>query len=131
MKRFSSKRSKTASLLSGKEEHDDEHRRIDEHGRHGSRRWDPKLDSLTAAPAKHRLLYEDRFHSRAVGQHRAGALTEKPHHHRWPSVFVIDSVPSKMRDFNGKDCKSHTQARINSNMPLTVKMPPQPDPLCA
>ena len=40
--------------------------------------WDPKLDSLTAAPANHRLLYEDESISRSLGQHRAGRYGKSP-----------------------------------------------------
>ena len=53
--------------------------------------WGPKLDGLTAGPANHRLLYEDQS-IRVLSVNIAPGQTEQPHHHRWPSVFVIDSL---------------------------------------
>ena len=61
--------------------------------------WDPSLDSLAAAPANHRLLYEDES-IRVLSVSIAPGQTEPRHHHRWPSVFVIDSLGKKMRDFD-------------------------------
>jgi len=87
--------------------------------------WDAKLDSLTAAPANHRLLYEDES-VRVLSVSIAPGATENPHHHRWPSVFVIDSMPSKMRDFNGKGEEIPLPIPDKFELPLTVKMPPQP-----
>ncbi len=51
--------------------------------------WDPKLDGLLAAPDNHRLLYEDES-VRVLSVRIAPGETEEPHHHRWPSVFVIE-----------------------------------------
>lgn len=89
------------------------------------RGWDPKLDGLAAAPANHRLLYEDES-IRVLSVTIAPGETEQPHHHRWPSVFVIDSMPLKMRDFNGKGEEIPLPIPEKFEPPLTVKMPPQP-----
>lgn len=62
--------------------------------------WDPALDALAAAPRHHQVLYEDEL-IRVVSVSIAPGETEPAHHHRWPSVFVIDRLV-KLRDFNGK-----------------------------
>ena len=62
--------------------------------------WDPKLDALVAAPGNHRVLYED-DRIRVVSVSIPPGETEPAHHHRWPSVFVIDSFV-KLRDFDGE-----------------------------
>ena len=61
--------------------------------------WDPALDGVLAAPENHTVLYEDDL-IRVISVRVAPGATEKPHHHRVPSVFVIDRMV-KLRDFNG------------------------------
>ncbi len=62
--------------------------------------WDPNLDALVAAPGNHRLLYEDDA-IRVLSVSVAPGEKEPVHHHRWPSVFVIDRLV-KLRDFDGE-----------------------------
>lgn len=87
--------------------------------------WDPSLDSLAAAPANHRLLYEDES-IRVLSVSIAPGQTEPRHHHRWPSVFVIDSLGNKMRDFDGDGREIPLPLPDKFELPLTVNMPPQP-----
>jgi predicted metal-dependent enzyme (double-stranded beta helix superfamily) len=87
--------------------------------------WDPSLDSLAAAPANHRLLYEDES-IRVLSVSIAPGQTEPPHHHRWPSVFVIDSFGKKMRDFDSDGREIPLPLPEKFELPLTVNMPPQP-----
>ena len=61
--------------------------------------WDPALDGVLAAPENHTVLYEDDL-IRVISVRVAPGATGKPHHHRFPSVFVIDRM-AKLRDFNG------------------------------
>lgn len=87
--------------------------------------WDASLDAVTAAPENHKVLYEDDV-VRVISVTVPPGTQEKPHHHRWPSVFVIDRMV-RLEDFDG-----HTGARIplpvpeQFEPPLTVRMPPQP-----
>ena len=87
--------------------------------------WDPALDGVVAAPENHKVLYEDDT-IRVIAVSIAPGATEKPHHHRRPSVFVIDRMV-KLRDFNGV-----TNEEIplplpkDVEFPITVKFPPQP-----
>ncbi len=59
--------------------------------------WDPKLDAVTAAPANHRVVYEnDRL--RVLEVTLEPDEEEPTHHHRWPSVFVFDQVQGPIHD---------------------------------
>jgi len=86
--------------------------------------WDPALDALAAAPRHHQVLYEDEL-IRVVSVSIAPGETEPAHHHRWPSVFVIDRLV-KMRDFNGKGEEIPLPIPDAFELPLTIRMPPQP-----
>jgi predicted metal-dependent enzyme (double-stranded beta helix superfamily) len=86
--------------------------------------WDPKLDALEAAPGNHRLLYED-DDIRVLSVSVAPGEKEPVHHHRWPSVFVIDRLP-KLRDFDGEGREIPLPIPDKFELPLTVRLPPQP-----
>jgi hypothetical protein len=59
--------------------------------------WDPALDAVVAAPANHKILFEN-------DQLRVLEVTLEPdaeeptHHHRWHSVFVLDQVQGPVHD---------------------------------
>jgi hypothetical protein len=59
--------------------------------------WDPALDAVIAAPANHKVLFEnDRLRVLEV---TLEADEEEPtHHHRWPSIFVFDRVQGQVHD---------------------------------
>ena len=78
--------------------------------------WDPSLDGILAAPDNHKILYEDDT-IRVVSVSVAPGAIEKPHHHRFPSVFVIDRMV-KLRDFNGA-----TGEEIPLPIPKDVEFP--------
>ena len=89
--------------------------------------WDPALDGVLAAPENHQVLHED-DNVRVVSVTVRPGETEKPHHHRWPSIFVIDSMVLELRDFDGA-----TGEEIplpippgELELPLTLRFPPQP-----
>jgi predicted metal-dependent enzyme (double-stranded beta helix superfamily) len=86
--------------------------------------WDPNLDALVAAPGNHRLLYEDDA-IRVLSVSVAPGEKEPVHHHRWPSVFVIDRLV-KLRDFDGEGREIPLPIPDQFEPPLTVKLPPQP-----
>ena len=86
--------------------------------------WDPKLDALIAAPDNHRLLYEDDL-IRVLSVSVAPGTVEPVHHHRWPSVFVIDRLV-KLRDFDGTGREIPLPIPDQFELPLTVRMIPQP-----
>lgn len=86
--------------------------------------WDPKLDALVAAPGNHILLYEDAT-IRVLSVSIQPGQTEPVHHHRWQSVFVIDSLV-QLRDFNSEGQEIPLPIPDKFELPLTVKLPPQP-----
>lgn len=87
--------------------------------------WDPALDAVRAAPENHTVLYEDDL-IRVISVSVAAGTTEKPHHHRFPSVFVIDRMV-KVRDFNGVTNEEiPLPVRTDVEYPITVKFLPQP-----
>jgi hypothetical protein len=61
--------------------------------------WDPALDAVVAAPRHHKVLFENE--SLRVLEVTLGPDDEEPfHHHRWPSVFVFDSIKPPIHDFS-------------------------------
>ena len=86
--------------------------------------WDPKLDGLSAAPDNHRLLFEDDY-IRVLSVSIKPGEKEPVHHHRWPSVFVIDRLV-KVRDFDASGKEIPLPIPDKFELPLTVKFPPQP-----
>lgn len=59
--------------------------------------WDPALDAVVAAPKHHRVLFENE--RLRVLEVTIEAQDEEPvHHHRWPSVFVLDQVHGPVHD---------------------------------
>lgn len=55
--------------------------------------WPPHLDALVAAPANHRLLFEDDT-MRALEVTVEPGERENLHHHRWPSLMVVLARPN-------------------------------------
>lgn len=94
--------------------------------------WDPKFDAATAAPDHHKVLFEN-------DKLRVLEVTLKPqdeeplHHHRWPSVFVLDELNDGVRDISpeGEELppsRDVIQAIENwdGKSSLVVNMAPQP-----
>lgn len=59
--------------------------------------WDAALDAVAAAPANHKVVFEnDRLRVLEV---TLDPQEEEPlHHHRWPSVFIFDRVSGPVHD---------------------------------
>ncbi|TRC98882.1 hypothetical protein FJV76_06605 [Mesorhizobium sp. WSM4303] len=96
------------------------------------RQWDPKLDAVIAAPANHKVLFEnDRL--RVLEVILKPDEEEPTHHHRWPSVFVFDQVEGPIHDFApdgtmmppNRDVIQAVQAWDGQGC-LVVHMAPQP-----
>lgn len=90
----------------------------------GAGAWPAEFDALAAAPENHQLLYEDDW-IRVISVSVKPGETERPHHHRWPSVFVIDRL-CKLRDFDGDGHEIPLPVPPEYELPLTINMPPQP-----
>ncbi len=87
--------------------------------------WDPALDAVLAAPEHHAVLYEDDT-IRVLSVSIPPGAVEKPHHHRFPAVFVIDRLV-RLRDRNGV---THAEIPLpipkDVVFPVTVTFLPQP-----
>jgi hypothetical protein len=94
--------------------------------------WDPALDAVVAAPANHKVLFEN--DQLRVLEVTLEPETEEPtHHHRWPSVFVLDRVQGPIHDLApdgselppNRDVMKAIQAWDGKGC-LVVNMAPQP-----
>jgi hypothetical protein len=94
--------------------------------------WDPALDAVVAAPANHEVLFEN--DQLRVLEVTLEPETEEPtHHHRWPSVFVLDRVQGPIHDLApdgselppNRDVMKAIQAWDGKGC-LVVNMAPQP-----
>lgn len=61
--------------------------------------WDPELDAVKAAPRNHRVIYENE-NLRVLEVTLEPGEEEPVHHHRWPSVFVFDSIKPPVTDIS-------------------------------
>ena len=61
--------------------------------------WDPEQDAVIAAPANHKVVFEnDRLRVLEV---TLEPNEEEPlHHHRWPCVFVLDQPTGPIHHFS-------------------------------
>jgi hypothetical protein len=87
--------------------------------------WDPALDAVAAAPENHQVLYEDDV-VRVLSVSVPAGVRERPHHHRWPSVFVVDRL-ARVRDHDGVTGNEIPLPLPDKlEFPVTLKFPPQP-----
>jgi len=87
--------------------------------------WDPNLDAVVAAPENHKVLYEDDT-IRVISVSIPAGKIEKAHHHRYPSIFVIDRM-TKIRDFNGATGEEiPLPLPKNPVFPIVARFEPQP-----
>ena len=61
--------------------------------------WDPELDAVIAAPKHHKVLFENE-RLRVLEVTLAPQDEEPVHHHRWPSVFVLDQIQPPVHDIS-------------------------------
>ena len=88
--------------------------------------WDPQLDAVIVAPQNHVVLHEDAF-IRVLSVRIPAGETERPHHHRFPSVMVIDRGV-KVRDFDGathQEIKRSLPDQGETLLPIVRRLPPQ------
>ena len=94
--------------------------------------WDPALDAVAAAPANHKLLYEN-DNLRVIEVILEPDTEEPVHHHRWPSVFVFDQVQGPVHDISpdGTELPPNRDVMValkewDGAGCLVVRMAPQP-----
>ena len=85
--------------------------------------WDPMLDAVKAAPGNHQVLFENDA-IRVLSVTVRPGEREEVHHHRWPSVMVVDALgPLKDYDANGREQELPLPDEIER--PLVLELPPQ------
>jgi predicted metal-dependent enzyme (double-stranded beta helix superfamily) len=93
-------------------------------GQHHPEDWDSKLDAVAAAPDNHAVLYEDDC-IRVLSVTLQPGIAEPLHHHRFPSIFVIDRIVP-LRDFDAEGREVQLPIPPQFDLPLVLQMPPQP-----
>lgn len=86
--------------------------------------WDEAMDALVAAPDNHTVLYEDDV-IRVLSVTLRPGVPEPLHHHRFPSIFVIDRLVP-LRDFDADGREQQLPIPAEFSLPLVLQMPPQP-----
>jgi quercetin dioxygenase-like cupin family protein len=86
--------------------------------------WSLDMDAVAAAPDNHEVLYEDE-HVRILSVTLQPGIAEPLHHHRFPSIFVIDRLVP-LRDFDAEGREVPLPIPAQFGMPLILQMPPQP-----
>ncbi|WP_262269846.1 hypothetical protein [Microvirga yunnanensis] len=83
------------------------------------------LDALVAAPANHRLLFEDDY-VRVLEVGVAPGERENLHHHRWPSLMIVLARPNYRNfDADGHEIPASGGTPINPVLPRALRLPPQ------
>jgi hypothetical protein len=85
--------------------------------------WPPHLDALAAAPANHRLLFEDEA-LRVLEVTVAPGERENLHHHRWPSLMVVLARPN-YRNFDADGNEIPPSGGTSTELPRALRLPPQ------
>lgn len=93
-------------------------------GQHSPENWDPDSDAVKAAPSNHDVLYEDDT-IRVLSVTLRPGEPEPLHHHRFPSIFVIDRLVP-LRDFDAEGREQQLPIPPQFDLPLVLQMPPQP-----
>ena len=94
--------------------------------------WDPELDAVAAAPDHHKVLFENE--NLRVLEVTLEPQDEEPvHHHRWPSVFVLDQIKPPVTDISPEGERQPPSRDViraleswDGKGSLVVHMAPQP-----
>lgn len=94
--------------------------------------WDPDLDAVAAAPRHHKVLFEN-DNLRVLEVILAPGDEEPVHHHRWPSVFVLDQIKPPVVDISPQGERLPPNRDVIAALgawdgkgSLVVQMAPQP-----
>jgi hypothetical protein len=90
-----------------------------------TRDWSPDLDAVKAAPANHKVIFEN-------DELRVLEVTVRPgereqlHHHRWPSVMVLHRRPTlKNYDRDGNEIRPGAGSPAATDLPFVARLPAQ------
>jgi hypothetical protein len=94
--------------------------------------WDPELDAVKAAPKHHKVIFEN-DNLRVLEVTLEPNEEEPVHHHRWPSVFVLDQIKPPVVDITPDGERLPPNRDViaalegwNGRGSLVVNMAPQP-----
>lgn len=88
-------------------------------------KWPQEQDAISAAPKNHRVILENED-IRVLEVTVQPGERETLHHHRWPSVMIVDARPKYVNyDKDGNEIKPAVQAPGNPVMPIMVRLPAQ------
>ena len=88
--------------------------------------WPPELDAVTAAPKNHRVLFESDS-MRILEVTVLPNERENLHHHRWPSVMIVDARPKYVNyDKDGNEIKPAVPPQERPDLPIVARLGPQP-----
>ena len=95
-------------------------------------KWDPRFDAVAAAPKHHKVIFEN--DKLRVLEVTLEPQDEEPlHHHRWPSVFVLDEIHDQVRDISPDGVELPPSRDViqaieawDGQSSLVVNMAPQP-----
>jgi hypothetical protein len=79
--------------------------------------WPDSMDAVSAAPANHKVLYEDEK-VRILEVTVAPGEKENMHFHRWPSILIVDS-PAKKKEYTS-DGKAVVTDKPSADTPLPI-----------
>jgi hypothetical protein len=87
--------------------------------------WPPYLEALVAAPANHRLLFEDDA-VRVLDVAVQPGERENLHHHGWPSIMVVLTRPTYRNfDVNGNEIPPSGGTPADPRLPRALHLPPK------
>jgi hypothetical protein len=87
--------------------------------------WPHHLDALVAAPANHRLLFEDDA-VRVLEVTVEPGERENLHHHRWPSLMIVLARPNYRNfDPDGNEIPPSGGPPASPVLPRALRLPPQ------
>jgi hypothetical protein len=88
-------------------------------------KWPPELDAVKAAPKNHRVLLEN-DELRVLEVIVQPGEREELHHHRWPSVMIVDARPNYVNyDKDGNEIKPAVPPPATPVYPIVARLPPQ------
>lgn len=83
----------------------------------------PEQDAVSAAPQNHLVLFENED-LRLLEVIVQPGERETLHHHKWPSVLVVDAFPKiEIYGADGKQIASRAQG--STETPVVMRVPPQ------
>lgn len=85
--------------------------------------WDPKGDALIAGKKNHVVIYEDAV-IRVLSVTVQPGEIEVAHHHRWPSIIVLDR-PTQLENRDASGNVIPLKLPQDAQKPIVLRVPPE------